>query len=110
MDEKILFSEFATGLAGIVASTYVFWYWVNFAGFIISFILGIAGLLLSSSRFLIIYHTESRKKPYAWIILSLFAVAVFTLIPVWCHETHIMGKEFTYCAYENLWDHFIFGK
>ncbi|MFH1625716.1 MAG: hypothetical protein ABID54_11270 [Pseudomonadota bacterium] len=110
MDEKILFSSFATGLGLIAVSMHIFWTSMNFLGFISSLIIGIAGFFLASSRFLIIYHTESRKKPYAWIILVIFASVMVTLLPFWCHETHFLGKEFKYCVYENLWDYIVFKK
>ena len=41
------------------------------------------------------------------MLLVIFISVLITVLPVWCHETNIMGKEFKYCVYENLWDHFI---
>ena len=107
MDEKTLLSEFATGLAIIIVSAHVFWTWIGFSGFMTAIIIGTVGFLLTSSRFLIIWHTGTRRNPLFWMLLVIFISVLITVLPVWCHETNIMGKEFKYCVYENLWDHFI---
>lgn len=96
-----------TGLSLIVLSGVAYSHSYNVATYIPAILLAIGGLFLASSRFLIIWNTGMRKKPYIWVLLAAFLFMYFSFFPVWCQMRHFPGKEFKYCFYEDMWNYFL---
>jgi len=93
-----------TGLSLVVVSTFMYWSAETVAAFTISIVIAMSGIFLTLSRIMILVEIGSHRRWWFWVTIAFFASLALSFLPLCCVERVVIGKEFTYCFYLNLWE------